>query len=481
MLEQNNDINYALLRLHRFKILDKFIPGYEKIRNRFLQEDQEYTADNLTLRTLEALEYLAKANRRLFRESGKSYSKIRENRGLILSLRLAVLMRNVVEDEMLTEGIFVPSSADYQRKVIEQLTTLGWDKEPLLADRITWLLYVQNYMKQKDFGALGEKLLAVEFLSMAMKELLQNPENPKKDLQQSYSMAYAMAAASRVAHAAPENLPMLRREGLRSSLGHLDIIFETAKRFFLPRETATGENETPQFDAPTILEDLQTVEAKFYDGDSSTRRNQFQQIWKIVSGHSFQQILERYLMLVPKGDQKDFRARLQTILSGAEAVKALYQRYHQSVSLYCEVDLPYDEIVEQMVHLAHLEWLLEKKNESRVAMLATPLVQGSDRSYELLISTAFDEPGLISVFSRVLKENGFVMENINPRYYALQTTTIVFLGSFTGPGGNASEKLKKIQSELDNALRREPASLSSILLSVFTTKINRKKASIKGR
>lgn len=438
------DISYPVWRLHRFGFLQKFFPLYGVMRNYFPGDGRHSPVHIQTLNSMEFLERLWEPADFAFARVGNVFRKVRDDGDKLMMIRLTLLMIGIVRAKLKLKTGEVPNVGEIEailRESLREKIRFGMTDDQIRT--MAWLIYQERHLNG------NELITSREILSALQRLFYKTGEQVTEDqLDMLYLLTFAMRAG-RVDH---DKLVMLKRQGPDSALANCDKLYVAGQKVL--------RNRLPEEALETLVQETKEVVNRGWVGSdrpvsllyednpakAPSIRDAIRVAWESFKERS-PAIFESYrLSLELNADEAGvLRKMIQEMARDSSQFMALFRRYDNMVSTYYREALDSETLVAQLIFCVHLQHL-QNTEDSGPIPLFIPLVHHYNNAFEILIGRALEEPGLIALYSRILYENGFVIESTTIHREAAMAGKYVvrFMGSF--PRGTAD--LNKVTGKI---------------------------------
>lgn len=438
IFQSKNPASYALWRMHGLDVMDIFIPTYKTMRA-FFEAGQRYSVDLQTMRALEILDTLEGKGNFFFLIPKQVMHEVAEHESMILTLRYAIFMDGIVRARIGSGA----SERSIRELVKETLYPVGIDSKTL--DDIVWLLMSQREISKRD-------LLSQEQIDSLWGRFSANPGLTKER----WTLLYLMTFSIRASLAEPEKMPLLIRLGQQSPLLYITQLF--TQGYVMQRSMQT----------PNALDSLdlfRTLHEKRLD----------EVAWKWLEHRNSGELFEKYLEQTSQGNIPDLKTQIAKMLGIQEKKQdekiftSIFEKCIRLISYSYIRALDIQEIVTTLVFYIHLQLLKENKVADTVLTLFRKLPDNAREGYEILMGYPEYKPELVPIFSRVLYENGFILEEAVP-HFGDEGAVIRFMGYFRHERGDelaVETKVKKIQEDLQKIYHSQGSGRTDFFASLF--------------
>jgi two-component system chemotaxis response regulator CheY len=420
----NAPLSYLVFRLNAFRLMSLLVPGFQEILYRFLDHSTFYPLHTQTVRAFNAMEGLPGQTAFVFSQVTEVYETLRGEPKNIQSLRLAMLLLDVIkyrwEVKKTDQTVFSNEERDawVEEQVLDILSDMGVsDKTEIRA--VTWLISQNIRLSVKDL--LYSRELAAELLAVvgSLKEAVSSGLDAQeaKDL---LGMLYVMRFSQRYAMVAPEQQVLLTQQGFNAPLPNHD-------KFYLYASYLLESGQT--YDQEELTQIIHSDYEKFKKRESPA----FSGFDRFTESASLAQELKK--AAVSRESWNAYCAgmwpsdSIQGIIEGgfetlrrevlAPDFQTRFDAYLRGVTPYRAKALSSRELVREWVLLRHLQALALLKDRRRaqetVLTLFEPLGEAQGAGpvpYRVVFGTGYGDRDLEKIYTRVLFERGFDIARI---------------------------------------------------------------------
>ena len=410
LLSLDRDITYVVWRNQESGRLERASKCFAGLRKRIHKEDGNFSFLMQTLRTLETLERLyGKETGSVYQRASEIFAGVRKDPENVLVTRLAVLLHPVAETEI-DQKLFTP--ARVRSLVKEALRELDIDMRPTSFDKLVWILVQQQRLSRQGFNSSEEIEQPVAAIVNA----------PGAD-PEIFKMLYLVSFVRQAADVDPESQRLLPRHGATSFLADLDRFLLAGMSLFASRAKKSGSG------APMLKKALEDANVEVTNSGSE-RKVLWDNLRGFVESEDRKSIIEDYLEYTQGGTDPELRKILSQTLTDTDRLKDLFEKYSEPASVYYMKTLDTESLLKQLFFFRHLVLLRERGDHDTKPTVFFRIAEQYHQTYEVLMGSAFDEPGLAALCTRTLYENGFFANHAAIRNPLNAPAMVRFLGYF---------------------------------------------------
>lgn len=410
VLTLDEDIRYALWHMEEVGFLNQYLPGFDKLDQQSMELGGAFSVQRQTLTTLGLLESLyARGQNSSYERAASIFRELRRNPGDIKLVRLAILIRPIVEQE--AKDSFSPETVLLIVK--EFLDKLQLNDDPALLGNLVWIL-----TRQHEF--IPPRFLSNEDIAERARKVVVSPGANSR----LFSILYTVAFATRAAEVDPASRSMLKRRGSGSPLANLERFYEMGSRMISALSVPSGETLI-QNKVAEITEEVN--KAITWGGKSELlgRLRSFtskEERWK--------EVLKDYLEHTQGGEDPDVRQTLEKTAKEEALLREIFDKFSDRTSTYYMRTMDPGSLLKHLFLYRHQLYLREKKDYSTRLTAFFPLSKQYHQAYEVVIGSASETAGEEAIYARVLYENKFFAEDVSIRNPPRQPAVTRFLGYF---------------------------------------------------